>query len=407
MELVSLLKTRETLNLELADTATLNNLRRHINPTAPFSVHLSLNRKEELLARSPEYTLRSLGVTSGDRIYYTIDQSAFIASLHVGESSNWNLGDEKTQDQVKGSEPMDVEMAPAPVSKRLSTVPSFLRKTLLEKSGNDSRLTFLVLSVHAVMLESGFLLLDHDSDDKFSVSKKLLSVSLRYSLSELISRKDNNSLESVTLQYYNIGPKVVVYGTISGSRERVRMTYLDKRSFVRMTYVDKCRFAHVINLVLDTLKFEKESSSIDYRDVLVFWRMVKDDLVIPLLTDLCDKVGLEPPPCLMQLPTKLKRKILELLPGVSIGKMACVCTEMRYLASDDDLWKQKCLEEAKDFFWALADEVGWKCRFADFWGRRKGLIILVRGRIPQKKSNPRIENPFNPLGIHLGRRPGA
>ncbi|KAG5406341.1 hypothetical protein IGI04_012460 [Brassica rapa subsp. trilocularis] len=65
-------------------------------------------------------------------------------------------------------------------------------------------------------------------------------------------------------------------------------------------------------IVMDTLKFEKQASSSSYREVFVFWRRVKDCISTPLLIGLCDKSGLELPPCLMRLPTELKLKILEL-----------------------------------------------------------------------------------------------
>ncbi|KAL9307154.1 putative F-box protein [Arabidopsis thaliana] len=289
-------------------------------------------------------------------------------------------GSKRGNSGIEGPVPMDVELAAAK-SKRLSE-PFFLKNVLLEKSGDTSDLTALALSVHAVMLESGFVLLDHGSD-KFSFSKKLLSVSLRYTLPELITRKDTNTVESVTVRFQNIGPRLVVYGTLGGSCKRVHMTSLDKS-----------RFLPVIDLVVDTLKFEKQGSSSYYREVFMLWRMVKDELVIPLLIGLCDKTVLESPPCLMLLPTELKLKILELLPGVSIGYMACVCTEMRYLASDNDLWEHKCLEEGKGCLWKLyTGDVDWKRKFASFW-RRKRLDLLARRNPPIKKSNPRFPTLF-------------
>ncbi|EOA37583.1 hypothetical protein CARUB_v10011933mg [Capsella rubella] len=449
-------ETRETLKLELADTGTLHDLQRRINPTEPSSVHLSLNRKDELLASSPEDTLRSLGVTSGDLIYYSLDQSAFTSSVQVGESSNCESGASQSEsnqaavhdsmgmgygevdvvpDQAKpnpnfivedpaegskgensgmeGPEPMDVEQLdmelPAAESKRLSE-PFFLRKILLEKSGDTSELTTLASSVHAVMLESGFVLFDSGSD-KFSFSEMLLTASLKYTLPELIKSKDANTIESVTVKFQNLGPWVVVYGTVGGSSVRVHMN-LDKR-----------RFVPVIDLVMDTLKSDKEGSSSIYREVFMFWSSVKDGLVIPLLIGICDKAGLEPPPCLMRLPTELKLKILESLPGVSIAKMACVCTEMRYLASDNDLWKQKCLEEAKSFLGTeVGDLVNWKARFADFW-RHNQLAATWRqthharrnvstGRSPMRFPWIIGDPPFTwfngdhlhgPIGIHPGQ----
>lgn len=100
----------------------------------------------------------------------------------------------------------------------------------------------------------------------------------------------------------------------------------------------------------------------------------------------------------MSLPTELKLKILESLPGASVAKMACLCTEMRYRASDHDLWKKKCLEEAKHVVVnrSGSDSVNWKADFADFWKRRHIIKYL--------ESIRRVTNIFDRLhgfmGIH-------
>ncbi|CAH8268564.1 unnamed protein product [Arabidopsis lyrata] len=119
---------------------------------------------------------------------------------------------------------------------------------------------------------------------------------------------------------------VVLYGSLSGSSPR--RVLLDKRGFVP---------------VIDTLKSDKEGSSSIYREVFKYWRTVKYDLVIPLLIGITNKT-----PCLMCLPTEIKMKMIELLPGASVAKMACLCTELRSLSLDDDLWKRKWLKEAKN-----------------------------------------------------------
>ncbi|VVA92306.1 unnamed protein product [Arabis nemorensis] len=437
-------ETRETLKLEFADTGTLHDLRRRINSSEPFSVHLSLNRKDELLSPSPEDTLRSLGVTSGDLIYYSLDHSSFAAPAQeiglASSSGEANQGlvptddgklegpeserkfvhdsmgigfaeaDVVVSDQAKadlnpdpaegsteiteGPETMDVEELDVEIAaagrKRLSE-PFFLKNILLEKSGDTSELTLLAMSVHAVMLESGFLLLDPGSD-KFSFSNELLSVSLSYTLPELVTH-----VESVTVQFQSLGRVVVVYGSLSGSNQRVPWVYLDKDKFV-----------DVIESVMDNLKFEKQGTSSYYRDVFVFWRMVKDGLAIPLLIRLCDKAGLEPPPCLMLLPTELKLKILESLPGTSVAKMACLCTEMRYLASDNDLWKQKCLKEAKNIVVTEAGEsVNWKEKFATFWRHRVRHVPIRTSsiRFPRRDPFPMFNGDHfrGPIGIHPGQ----
>lgn len=75
----------------------------------------------------------------------------------------------------------------------------------------------------------------------------------------------------------------------------------------------------------------------------------------------------------MRLPTELKLKILELLPGASVAKIACLCTELRSLALDDDLWKQKWLKEAKNVvvITKFGVFVSWKAKFAVFWRKHQ------------------------------------
>lgn len=66
-------------------------------------------------------------------------------------------------------------------------------------------------------------------------------------------------------------------------------------------------------------------------------------------------------------------KILESLPSIDIARVSCVCSEFRNLASDNGLWKQKCLEEFAGFVIEDAelidDLVDWKAKFAEYLRR--------------------------------------
>ncbi|KAG2286699.1 hypothetical protein Bca52824_046307 [Brassica carinata] len=125
-------------------------------------------------------------------------------------------------------------------------------KVLLEKSGDESGLTTLATSVHAVMLESDSCILP-----------------------ELITK---TRVEYVTVTFQSLSNTVVVYGSLGG-----------RGCMVKRVSLNKNRFVSVIDLVVDTLKFEKQASCSSYRDVFTFWKMVKDGLSIPLLTCLCEK----------------------------------------------------------------------------------------------------------------------
>ncbi|KAI3972791.1 hypothetical protein MKX01_019449 [Papaver californicum] len=75
--------------------------------------------------------------------------------------------------------------------------------------------------------------------------------------------------------------------------------------------------------------------------------IVRDEIALPLLSDLCDKTVLAYSPCFTfsLLPGDLKLKILQLLPGINVARIGCVSSELRYLCSNNDLWKQKIGEE--------------------------------------------------------------
>ncbi|KAL9374787.1 hypothetical protein Peur_031666 [Populus x canadensis] len=117
---------------------------------------------------------------------------------------------------------------------------------------------------------------------------------------------------------------------------------------------------------------ENDRSSMLYLENENFelWKIVKDGLVLPLLIDICKKVVLFLPPCLMRLPTELKLKILESLAAIDIAKMESVSSEMQCLSSNNDPWQQKFVEEFGDGTGALGT-VNWKEQFASYWENKK------------------------------------
>ncbi|TQD69043.1 hypothetical protein C1H46_045424 [Malus baccata] len=79
-------------------------------------------------------------------------------------------------------------------------------------------------------------------------------------------------------------------------------------------------------------------------EVLKLWKIVKDEIVLPLAIDLCANACVTAPPSFMQLPSELQVKILEVVArcGYCHGEL---CKELRDLADDDELWKQKVFDE--------------------------------------------------------------
>lgn len=235
-----------------------------------------------------------------------------------------------------------------------------VRTMVSEDFGEDGRNhKNLVIAVHSVFLESGFVdFIKFQFPDEWK-SSLAFAMSFRYSLPEILGDQDCtlNVRESVVLKYQFIGHFVNVFGSLtSGGLVTYRVC------------LDENKFAPAIgSLSGNGNEFERE--------VYELWKIVKDGLVLPLLIDLCAKAGLPSPPCFMCLPSELQMKVLEFLPGVDIARVGCVCKELQYLSSNNDLWKRKYFEE---FGLAMVGSQAvhvshWKSAFANstYWRIRR------------------------------------
>jgi len=90
-----------------------------------------------------------------------------------------------------------------------------------------------------------------------------------------------------------------------------------------------------------------ESKGSDGKEVFYMLKMVKDRVALPLLIDVCEKGGLDLPPCFVKLPMELKGLILECVPDVDLGKVACTCSKLRFMCSNNESLK-KFLEEFRE-----------------------------------------------------------
>jgi F-box protein 7 len=250
---------------------------------------------------------------------------------------------------------MGVDDRSVPMVKKFSER-SFLRRVLGDYGGDHK---LLVIAVHAVLLESGFVGFDSVSGmrvDRIQLVEEwpsnTFTVSLKYTLPELLGYGGHcnfgNVVESVVLKFQSLGRLVTIYGSLAKGRSGLYQVCLNEN-----------RFVPAISLANNS---EEKNES----EIFEFWKMVKDGLVLPLLIDLCERTGLGLPPCFMRLPAELKLKILECLHGVDLAKVGCVCSELKYLSSNNELWKRKFDEE---FRGAAGVQVfdQWKNRFALFW----------------------------------------
>lgn len=480
------LETKETLRIEVPIPCCLQQLKQLVSqtlsssssssPAPPDSVYLSLNRKEEIQSSSPdEDTLQSLGITSGDLIFYTLNPNGFSSSEtlipdsqkpipntaqdskisigidqklgsgkpqqgptsmdsqdlpkipdlypnlqleqpHQPGSANLNEQNVEFMDnmEVDGIDEEDLSALESVGTGKSFSVPGFLRKVFTEELGGGDddgsrNHKLLVIAIHAVLLESGFVGFDMNLKTEIkgfpfrnNWPSNGFRLSLFYTLPELISdvsmSSDSHSCV-VGLKFQNVGKFMMVYGSLSASvMHSVRLNEDELVSFLNVVWAN-CGLRDDIVMTGDGILGTSPE-----KEVFKFWRSVKDNLALPLLIDLCESVGLVLPACFMRLPTDLKLKVLESLPGVDIAKVSCVSSEFRYLASNDDLWKQKCMEQ---FSYACkSDEKGpWKEKFARLWESRKRRRLasrsLSRRLIPRRTVDPIPRFPHFP-GMIVG-----
>ncbi|KAL9244751.1 hypothetical protein vseg_018486 [Gypsophila vaccaria] len=513
------LESNQTLKIEVPNSYNINQLKQfiiqnHLSSSSSSSIqerlYLSLNRNDEISGDSPEESLQSIGLTSGDLIYYSRNCRAFSppnpnfsnlgvslggaqdeilttaqvlecgenggndvsGGTHIDVVSNCcgdqrldcvvsdefvdsgrvlvegmsklseaseNLGDaqmmevekmdkgdddsnavsreslgtsnaddrkadgKKVFEVAEGSNEMEVDEdddddeAVGTVKSRF-TVPGFLRNVYAKEvgdsaaNGGDHKL--LVIAVHAVLLESGFVGYDPVSGmkvDGFHLPDEWPSaafgMSLRYTLPVISSCE---VVETVVLKFQSLGKYVNVYGSLS-----------KKGSVIHRVCLDEHRFIPALSYVWKKSDHTDSTKVYPNQEIFEFWKVVKDGLSYPLLIELCEQVGLVPPPCFMLLPTELKLKILESLPAADVAKVACVSSELQFVASNNDLWKLKYEEEFGNAACSRS-ESRWKAKFSSSWvarRKRKTVCVPFRWREPPLFFPGRRVPPPNPFGF--------
>jgi F-box protein 7 len=393
----------ETHRVDLPPTATLGDVKTLLaaklsasQPVPAESVRFSLNRNEELVSPDPAATLPDLGLASGDLVFFTLSPLTALAQPARALPPNPSLGSGAVPtamavDGGKGSEktsaggsslqaprnpslgsgsvptamavdcgkrsektsaggsslqgravvvnpsvpaasgPADVVMAEAvDATKGWS---SLVLRDLKREMGNvvgaeGTAGGRLVAALHAALLEFGFLNTNLMGSrlslpqDWPSVASKPLAI--KYTIPELSPMLPVSEEGKVAVLNFSLMPNfVMVYGYVPGAQSEVCRLCLELPRLEPLLYLDS-----------DQLTLAQE------RGVLDLWRVLKDEMCLPLMISLCQLNGLRLPPCLMALPADLKTKVLDVLPGDDLARVQCTCKEMKNLAADDDLWKK-------------------------------------------------------------------
>ncbi|KAJ0514170.1 putative F-box domain-containing protein [Helianthus annuus] len=165
------------------------------------------------------------------------------------------------------------------------------------------------------------------------------------------------------IRFQSVGCYCRIYGCLVGGTT-VHSVLLDKDSlslFSTMVRVNCERVIVVMNATNTATKIQPK------KEVLKYWKQIKDELVLPLVTDLCEIAGLETPPCFMGLPDELKFKILESVSAFDLARVSCVSSKLRCLTSSDKLWNRKFLEHFEDVVFVNNGGRTYKEKFANTW----------------------------------------
>ncbi|CAM6129736.1 unnamed protein product [Calypogeia fissa] len=296
---------------------------------------------------------------------------------------------------------------------RLVPIPDLLQRVLTTEFENVRQpCMFLVLAVHAVMLETGFVRIETGRSNTNSTAQERARtmdgyelpsgwsgagfVNLTYTLPELTRLEIARQLgQEALLRCLIVGNAVVVYGAVTdGSPHRVTLSmskFLHKNvklgnlvgasssSVSKPEGNESVLEAAIGGNVTNTDNSGDGAQMVAaasmgekiFHNIFELWKEVKDSLSLPLLTLMCEKSGLPPPPSLLRLPTELKIKVLDSLPPLALANVSCACSEFRFLASSEELWKQKYKEEFGADLERAPGGRGWKIAFARELGSRR------------------------------------
>jgi F-box protein 7 len=328
----------ETHRLDVPPTATLADvgalLAAKLSAACPVpaeSVRFSLNRRDELV---PAPALPDHGIASGDLLYFTLsplgappapapaprpNPSSPAAPVDLGSSSQTRAA-EASPTVATAPDQADVVMVEAVHTTDTNLWSSLVLTDLKREMENlaaaeGTVVARLVASLHAALLDAGFCTSNPTGPclPLPPLSGASAPLIIKYTIPTV------PEVEAV-LTFSVMGNFVMVYGCVSSEMCRL---CLELPKLEPLLYLDG-----------DQLSQAQE------RGVLQLWRLLKDEMCLPLMVSLCQLNGLRLPPCLMALPAELKTRILEFVPGVDLARVECTCKEMRVLAADGNLWNK-------------------------------------------------------------------
>ncbi|KAM0879288.1 hypothetical protein ACQ4PT_034335 [Festuca glaucescens] len=274
------------------------------------------------------------------------------------------------------SDPPDAEMAEPVAATKSSS--SFVIGALKREMGAENAsgaegtaIHRLAVALQAALIDAGFLAANPLGSRlgllKDCVSGASATLTAKYTLPEFVAMlPEAEEGRIVVLNYSLMSNFVMIYGCVPGAQSEVHRLCLELPKLAPLLYLDS-------NAV----------GAVEGKEILELWRVLKDELCLPLMISLCQLNGLSLPPCLMALPDELRDKVFELVPGVDLAKVQCTCKELKDLAADNNLWERKFVLELNTLGEGSRWSRNWKKWFEVAWTRK-----VANSRRQRKRPRP-------------------
>lgn len=295
--------------------------------------------RRELCAAAATKRASLAGCSSTDSVTAIYPSSTEDVSASVGDSSH-DGGSATTASHIdaknSSEDPLMAVGSGIQISstEAFDSIPIILQRVLEAEFRHVSDFdVLLILAVHAAMLETGFIVWNASAEGNGFPGGwfRRGTADLQYTLPEIVQGVGASDAGHAILKCLTVGQHVVIYGTTScGNPPPIYRLNLQ---------ISKYLVGREGRKILDPAAAKNNVIS-SFSDLFGLWKVVKDDLSLPLLTVLCERAGLPVPPSLLRIPVELKMKILECLPALDLARLGCTCSELRHLSANDDLWKE-------------------------------------------------------------------
>lgn len=361
---------------------------------------------QDVVEAPEDAVLHTIGVRSGDLIWIHCDLLPEI-------NDSMPLDSHPLSDEVEKVEHIEQMELDCPSLNRGEQVPGTLLRVLEHNMQEECYPRLLILTVHAAMLETGFLPSFEEEESIYRVPQHCWQTAsvckIKYKLLE-VEKLDPSQV--CYLHCSILEGSVLLATEVDDAKRRASIhTHQVSGGAAHKVFSGSAATCADIGKDAQHVLMSDNSSSqyklyADVQQLRDLWILLKDKLTLPAFMSAYSRAHL--PFGLGALPLELKLPILQKLDAYSLAAIGCSCSEFRHLASSDGLWK--ALYE-KDFpnahLEGPAGVKGYKAAYGWAAKRRNEMIMEASRRRRFSPALPRLgpQPPFYPPPFP-GFRPG-